>query len=254
MNTLVELSNNLHKSLKLRENSVAQFAASQQIMRLRVPELGKAATNFPLFLSRNQQDGSWVLSALSSFEPLQNLFVDDGRWNAIYQPTSLQTYPFYLMQSPNQEKSYTIGIVEKDDAFSTENGESIFDDEGRASLYLSKAKILLEATIKQDVETYHFIKKIEALGLIKAIDLQLIFADGNVQNIAGLCTIDEDKLQNLSTEQTIELAESGYLIAIHAMLLSIYQLNLLLRKHNELDSNNKITQLKIEVAKDRVAS
>tara|TARA_R110001632_G_scaffold71897_2_gene166516 strand:- start:1551 stop:2315 length:765 start_codon:yes stop_codon:yes gene_type:complete len=254
MSTLVELSNTVHKDLKLRENSLAQFAQSQQIMRLRVSEVGKAATNFPLFFSRNQQDGSWVLSALSSFESMQNLFVDEGRWNAIYQPTSLQTFPFYLMQSPKVENSYTIGILESSEVFSKESGEEIFDSAGRASQFLSKAKSLLEASIKQDIETYRFIKEAEALGLIKAIDLQLVFEDGNTQNIAGLCTIDEDKLQSLTPEKMTRLNDSGYLIAIHAMLLSIYQLNLLLRKHNERNTQNKITQLKIEVAKDRVAS
>ncbi|ABG42186.1 hypothetical protein Patl_3684 [Paraglaciecola sp. T6c] len=254
MSTLVELSNTVHKDLKLKENSLAQFAASQQIMRLRVPEVGKAATNFPLFFSRNQQDGSWVLTALSSFEPMQNLFVDEGRWNAIYQPISLQTFPFYLMQSPKVENSYTIGILESSDAFSTEAGEAIFDSAGRASLYLTKAKNLLEAGIKQDIDTHRFMQETESLGLIKAIDLQLVFEDGNTQNIAGLCTIDEDKLHSLAAEKITVLNDSGYLIAIHAMLLSIYQLNLLLRKHNERNTHNKITQLKIEVAKDRVAS
>jgi hypothetical protein len=254
MSKLVELSKTLHKDLKLKENSLAQFAASQQLIRLRVTEVGKAATNFPLFFTRNQQDGSWVLSALSSFEPKQNLLVDEGRWNAIYQPTSIQTYPFYLMHSPKVKNSYTIGILESSGAFSKESGEVIFDSAGRASMYLSKAKSLLEASIQQDIDTFRFMKETEALGLVKAIDLQLVFNDGNTQNIAGLCTIDEDKLQSLTPEKMTALNDSGYLIAIHAMLLSIYQLNLLLRKHNERNTQNKITQLKIEVAKDRVAS
>ncbi|MEH6712098.1 MAG: SapC family protein [Paraglaciecola polaris] len=254
MITLVELSNAVHKDLKLKENSLSEFAASQQIMRIRVPEVGKSATNFPLFFSRNQHDGSWVLSALSSFEPQQNLFVENGRWNAIYQPTSLQTFPFFLMQSPKHEKSYTIGINESSNVFSKDAGEAVFDDAGRPSQYLSKAKSLLEADIKNDLETYRFVSQVEALGLIKAIDLQLVFEDGRTQNIAGLCTIDEDKMQSLSNEQMITLNKSGYLVALHAMLLSIYQLNLLLRKHNECHTHDKITQLKIEVAKDRVAS
>lgn len=254
MTILVELSNTTHKGLKVTPQSVANFATSQQIMRLRVPEVSKAVTNFPLFFSRNQHDGSWVLSALSSFEPMHNLFVENGRWNAIYQPTSLQTFPFYLMHSAKHEKSYTIGINESSDVFSNDAGDAIFDEAGRPSLYLSKAKKLLEADIKNDIETHRFLTQVQALDLFKAIDLQLIFADGRVQNIAGLNTIDEDKLQRLSPEQVTTLNENGYLIAIHAMLLSIYQLNLLLRKHNERNTENKITQLKIEVAKDRVAS
>jgi hypothetical protein len=40
-------------------------------------------------------------------------------------------------------------------------------------------------------------------------------------------------------------------VQIHAMLISIYQLNLLIRKHNEIQDSNKIAQLKIEIAKER---
>ncbi|MFT6776841.1 MAG: hypothetical protein ACJAV1_000753 [Paraglaciecola sp.] len=251
MTKLVELSSTLHAQLKVLPDCETAFAETQQIMRLRVSETSKAATNFPVFFTRNSHDGNWVLSALTSFESNQCLFVKQGKWLATYQPTVLQTYPLFLMQSPKNIESYTIGVFEQSSAFSEHSGEDLFDDKGKASLYLSRIKTLLEADIKNDIQTYQFGKKLEQLGLLKAIDLLVHHEDGSVQTLSGLNTIDEDKLQALSAEQLHELNQQGYLVQIHAMLISIYQLNLLIRKHNEIQDSNKIAQLKVEIAKER---
>jgi hypothetical protein len=253
MTTLVELSNTEHNDLKLKAEFLAEFACTQQIMRLRAVEVGKAVTSFPVFFTRDTYDGSWVLSALCSFENGHNLFIKKNQWCAIYQPTILQTYPFFLMQSP-REAGYTIGIDEHSCAFTQETGLSVFEKSGNPSLLLSKSKALLEADIKHDIDTAKFAKELEELGLCKAIDLVVVYADGATQTLSGLYTIDEDKLQALPVAIINALNKNGHLIAIHSILLSIYQLNLLLRKHNQQHDVNQISQLKIEIAKNRVAS
>ena len=179
------------------------------------------------------------------------MFVIQGKWSATYQPTVLQTYPLFLMQSPKDPESHTIGVFDQSSAFSEEIGEALFDDKGNPSLYLSRIKTLLEADIKNDIQTYQFGKKLEQLGMLKAIDLLVHYQDGAVQTLSGLHTIDEDKLQALSAELLHDLNKQGYLVQIHAMLISIYQLNLLIRKHNEINDSKKIIQLKIEIAKER---
>ena len=254
MSELVEVSTKQHKGLKVRANCSIEVAAKQQIIRLRVVEVGRAATNFPVFFTRGSQDGALVLSALTSFENGHNMFVKDGQWQATYQPSAMQTYPFFLMQSPSDEKNYTIGIDENNPAFSKEEGDSLFDDNGKASMQLSRAKVLLEADIQHDINTYQFAKKLQELALLKGIDLIVQYQDGASQTIAGLITIDEDKLNALSAEQLHGLNQQGYLVQIHALLISIYQLNLLILKQNSRSDLPKVAQLKIEVAKDRVAA
>jgi hypothetical protein len=251
---LVELSSTKHKGLKVRANCTVEVAAKQQIIRLRATEAGRAAANFPVFFTRGAQDGILVLSAFTSFENGQNMFVKDGQWQATYQPNAMQTYPFFLMQSPSGEKSYTIGIDESNEAFSKDEGELLFDDNGKASLQLSRAKTLLEADIQNDINTFQFAKKLEELGLLKSIDLVVQYQDGASQTITGLMTIDEDKLNVLSPEQLHSLNQQGYLVQIHALLISIYQLNVLIQKQNNRSDLPKVAQLKIEVAKDRTAA
>ena len=199
------------------------------------------------------QDGALVLSALTSFESQQNMFVKDGQWQSTYQPTAIKTFPFFLMRSKSDEKNYTIGIDEKNQVFSKEHGELLFEGNGKASMHLSRAKVLLEADIQNDIHTFQFGKELEQMGLLKSIDLVVQYQDGTNQSITGLITIDEDKINTLSAEQLHGLNQQGYLVQIHALLISIYQLNSIIQKQNSRIDLPKVAQLKIEVAKDRAA-
>ena len=253
MSELVELSSTQHQGLKVRVNCGVEVAATQQIVKLRVNEVGRAAGNFPIFFTRGAQDGALVLSALTSFESQQNMFVKDGQWQSTYQPTAIKTFPFFLMRSKSDEKNYTIGIDEKNQVFSKEHGELLFEGNGKASMHLSRAKVLLEADIQNDIHTFQFGKELEQMGLLKSIDLVVQYQDGTNQSITGLITIDEDKINALSAEQLHGLNQQGYLVQIHALLISIYQLNSIIQKQNSHIDLPKVAQLKIEVAKDRAA-
>ena len=253
MSELVELSSTQHQGLKVRVNCGVEVAATQQIVKLRVNEVGRAAGNFPIFFTRSAQDGALVLSALTSFESQQNMFVKDGQWQSTYQPSAIKTFPFFLMRSKSDAKSYTIGIDEKNQVFSKEHGELLFEENGKASMQLSRAKVLLEADIQNDIHTFQFGKELEQIGLLKSIDLVVQYQDGTNQSITGLITIDEDKINTLSAEQLHGLNQQGYLVQIHALLISIYQLNSIIQKQNSHIDLPKVAQLKIEVAKDRAA-
>ena len=252
MATLVELSNSKHANLKVISNSTMKVAEKQHIVNLRVVEVVKAVSSFPVFFNRMEKTGEWMLSAITSLEMDKNLFIKDGMWDAIYLPSIMQTYPMFLMQKPSDETQYTIGIDEKNAAFSETEGEPLFDDKGKASLYLSQVRVLLDEDIKNNLQTYHFSKKMEELNLMKAMDIQVHYADGKINTLKGLQTIHEENLQSLEVTKLEELREKGYLAPIYAILFSIYQLNSLIRKHNALSGSAKITQIKMEVAKGNV--
>ena len=66
--------------------------------------------------------------------------------------------------------------------------------------------------------------------------------------------LDEDKINALSAEQFTWLKTNrGIWCKIHALLISIYQLNSIIQKQNSHIDLPKVAQLKIEVAKDRAA-
>lgn len=249
MSKLEELSNNKHKSLKIKPDAAIEFAATQHLLNVRVNEVGQAISSFPVFLMKDTNSGFWKLSAIASFEMGKSLFVQSKKWQAVFTPSMIQTYPFFLMNKSQESNDYTIGIVPESDAFSTENGLDIFESSGKASLQLSKVKSLLEADIGNDIHTFKFGKALDELGLCKSINLVLTYQDGAVEKLQGLCTIDEDKFNTLNAEQLEALNKQGYLLPIHALLLSIYQLNALIQRNNADSQFKQIQQIKIEVNK-----
>ena len=249
MTELIEVTSSNHSTLKVDPNSAIHFAAKLHIMNLRVDEIGRAVSSFPVFLTRGNINGNWGLSVLTSFETSTNVFVNGNEWDATYQPSCMQSYPFYLMRLPSNEKSYTLGIDESNSVFSKIKGEALFDEDNNATTYLHQKTKLLEAELKSDMQSYEFTQYIESLGLVKSINLQVIYEEGTTQTLKGLNTIDEDTLQALTAEQLLELNKKGYLSPIHAMLVSIYQLNTLIIKNNKVSDLRKIKNIKLEVSK-----
>ena len=250
MTQLVELNKETHANLKVRTNSALRVAQSQHAINLRVIELSKAACNFPLFFTRVDETGDWALSAMTSYEPGTNLFVQENSWQATYYPSTMQTFPIFLMQKEGEEKNYTLGIEEENPAFSETEGEALFDEKGNATIYLSQVKAILEANISDIVHSFQFLNEIKKYDLFKAMDVKVHYVDGMINVLKGLHTIDEEKLRDLPKEDFLSLHEKGYLPPIYSMLSSLYQLNALIRKHNDVEHSVKITQVKMEVAKD----
>ena len=251
MAELTVLSSAEHGSLKVVKNCALNVAGNQHIVNIRVTEVGMAVSSFPVFAAKIPSNGRWTLTAVTSFVPEKNLFVENDRWTATYLPTSMQTYPLFLMNSDTEENQYTVGIHEDSPAFSKDAGEALFDDQGKASLYLSRLTALLEADIKNDIQTYQFNDKLNELGLYKAINLLVHSAAGSsVQTIQGLYTIDEEKLQQLDAPTLAELNKRGYLAPMYAMLTSIFQVNALIRLNNRQAGSKNIKEVKFEVAKN----
>ena len=249
MAELKEINYDDHGQLKVKADSAVNYAKQNHLMQLRLLEVGMANANFPLFIIKHGQTGDWMLTALTSLQAGTNLFVQEQQWTATYQPICMQTHPLYLMKSPKDEKSYTVGINPEGNEFDSESGQPLFEGENKASIYMSKVSRLLESSIKQDVQTFEFMDKIEQLKLLKSIELSVLYTDNTAQTIKGLYTIDEDKLRELTSEQMMSFVENGYLATMYGMLHSIYQLNAIIRKNNQNPEFKAIHKINIEVTK-----
>lgn len=249
MTQLTKLNDSAHRKLKVASDAPIRLAEQSHLLNLGVTEVAKAVSSFPLFLTKSSHTGSWALSALASFKQGQSLFVEDGNWTATYQPIALQTYPFYLIQSENDAQNFSLGIDRNNPAFSEQKGEALYAADGRSSERLQKITALLEADIQDSVQTIQFARKLEELGLIKPINILVTYSDGSVQTLQGLHTLDEDKIKALEMNLVADLNKIGYLTVMHAMLISLYQLNSLIKKQGVLGDTERITKIKLELAR-----
>ncbi|MEI8667417.1 SapC family protein [Pseudoalteromonas sp. B131b] len=202
------------------------------------------------FLARNAQNGSYTISALTSFNARQSLLVNNNQWQALYTPVCMQTHPLHLMTREANSSDYFIAIDEQSSAVNSQHGEALFDAKGNPSLFLNSQQKLLESDLKNDYQTYQFTQEVVRLGLIKNIDIVLQFEQGETQTIQGLSTVDEDKLQTLDSNTIAELQKKGYLSVLNSMLISLFQLNALVKLHNQHSDLKPLKQIKLELSRD----
>jgi hypothetical protein len=248
MTRLVELTPEQHGELKVASNAAIKVAKNQHLIGVKITEVAQAITCFPVFFTRGSVAGDWSLSAITGIELGNNLFIVDGAWDAIYQPTGMKTFPFFLMNSPRDKNAYTIGIDESSKSF-TADGEPVFDDKGKASLMLSAVTAQLEEDVQNEIRSYKFCLEMEKLGLMKAMDILVHYVDETVTTLTGLHTVDEEKLQSLTEKEFEDLRSLGYLAPLYGMLMSMYQLNDLIRRHNLVEDVKPVKQVTMEVSK-----
>lgn len=248
--SLTPLSPERHAALRVQSNAVEAFAQTQHVMQVRAAEVVQAVCSYPVFFTRSAHSGQWLMSAMTGFEPGESLAVRDGRWVASFQPSSVMTYPLFLMQGPDEKTPFLVGIDERNPVLSDNDGEPFFDDRGRPAPWVTERTRLLEASVQGDIQTEAFITRMRDLGLTRSINVNVHHADGQMQTITGLHTIDEDRLAKLADEAVLDLQKTGYLAIIHAMLMSIFQLNTLLRLRNHVPGSVQLSHVRLEVARD----
>lgn len=252
MTQFVELDPNSHGDLKLSSEAPILFAQAQHLMGLRVTEIDKAVSSFPVFFVRSAQTGALSLTALTSFRAGENLFIENREWCATYTPVAMRVYPFSLVPSAAAEKGYALAADLNSPALTAESGEPLYETNQTESLYLSKMKATLEAELKNEALTRQFLHDIDKLGLISPITIELHFEGGAVEIINGLCTLAEEKLNSLEAELLIALNKRGYLLPLHAALISLFQVNDLIKRFNRKSQDLKIENISLKL--DRAAN
>jgi hypothetical protein len=191
-----------------------------------------------------------TLSALCAFESNKNLFVGE-QWEGGFLPTSVSSQPFVLINAEN-EKGYAVSLNTNHPAVSSSTGEALFQGD-KPSLYTQDKIRLLEATVQEDGLTYQALERLHKLELISDVDMVVEYQDGTKQAITGLATVNEQKLAQLDANATYELQKNGLLMLLHGMLMSLYQVNTLIRLHNKQNGASLIANVKFETPKQRHA-
>lgn len=249
MSELIELSAQQHKGLKIAKNNVAQTAAMQQIVNLTAQEIPQAACDLPIFFTRSATTGQWSIAALMSLKNGINPMVKQDNWQGLYTPVSLQTSPIFPMRRADSD-TYTLGIDPQSALLQSEEGNPLFDEDGKETPVLTHIRQLIDSDLKAGYQTYLMTKELQDLGLIKSIDLVLTFGDDSKQPLHGLHTVDEEKLLALPAEKTVEFHKKGYITVLNAMLFSLFQLNRLVRFDAQSSSEQeRVVNVKITEAK-----
>jgi hypothetical protein len=236
MTTLVALDPNLHRHLRLNPELIPLSCRQVQMLPVVPAEFAQVASQTPIVLTKQGHTGQFVFVTLFGLSPGENLFWQQGRFNALYLPLQLRRQPFFIggdgadavlcldLQHPALQATAQ--------ASTQDAAEALFQPDGQESATVQSAKACLAALLQGEQQQQQLTRLLQQLDLIQPLSLEITFADQQQQRLNGLYTIDQQKLAALSAEAVLQLHQGGWLAAIYTQLASLAQLYPLIERKN----------------------
>lgn len=222
--------------LDLRINTEASAELGDGVMGcLTVPlEFRSVQACFPILFRRDLESDDFTAMALFGFTNGENLFLNDGSWDATYKPLALAVQPFLVGRPPEGSEGDAQVHIDMDHPriSKTDEGMRVFEEGGQATPYLQKiAEMLgaLDAGYRASGAFFDALKRFELLEPLR-VDIPLV--DGSNNSLVGFHTINEERLRSLTGEELGELQQGGHLAPIFMAVASLAQLNELVARKN----------------------
>ncbi len=227
------LDNVTHKAVRVNPRYAEGNGFDTNIARVFPIEFRQLATEYCLFFLRNKESGQFDPVALLGTHPQENRYLRDGQWAASHIPLSIQRQPLLIgFQEQNidgaPEEVPVVHIDMSHPAVSTTEGEPLFMPQGGESPWLEHATSVLMAIHQSHPVNQQFSQILTGLELLESVRLEYKNADGQLDTVEGLHTINEERLSQLNGDALATLHQSGFLEAIYMIIASHGNLNKLL--------------------------
>lgn len=231
LNNPVALSNEKHRNTRIKQTPTIQHIKDSHLASITVHEFIAAACDYPIAFIQGPNNTGIRPVIVWGVEPQSNLFVENGAWVGGYVPAAARCFPFVTsVQDVNGEQRIFIGLHEDSEVVSEEEGERIFDDEGKETEWFKKNVDFINNVTQRDQMSLDFAKRLQDMGLIQALQIGFKDPQGQDRKIDGLLAVDPKKMAALSDEDFLKLRKDGFLDAIYAHLLSLENVNKLLSR------------------------
>jgi hypothetical protein len=228
----VLLNNVEHRGLRVITTRGPQFKDDVMFAFTFPNEFRSVQAYYPIVFAPGK-DGTFSPVALFGFRQGQNLFLQNGEWQALYLPLMLERGPFMIGQAANGK---VIHVDLDDPRIGQGEGERVFLDDGATTPYLQHISGVL-GTLDEGVEAVPpFVAALVEHGLLEPFSLDIQFQDGTQRRFAGFHTINEEKLNRLDGAALGRLHERGFLGAIYMVIASLAHFRTLIDRVNKLDA------------------
>lgn len=218
----VLLNQAAHKNVKIAQVTDYSFSRNINSALVTGQEFLHASKFYPIVFVSGQND-EIVPLAILGLRNNENLFVnDEGKWKeGVYIPTFIRRYPFILAENDLSGENFTVSVDAGYEGFDSDEGMSLFDEDGNPSEDMSKMMEFLRQFQIQNVLTQEFIKKISEYGLLKDFAADITMPAGEKIGFRGLKMINEKALVELDDEKALDLFRRGFLAWVYGHLFSL---------------------------------
>lgn len=239
MTNAVLLNNVEHRDLRVITERSADFGDDAWYALTFPLEFRALQGHYPIFFQRDAGNGNFFPLVLLGFQPGENLYLRDGKWNSSYVPLAIRREPFLIgrqsVVEDGVEKTRRVIHIDLDSPrVNRERGEPLFLEYGGNSSFLDTVADMLEAIHQGIEQNERFVRALQVHGLLEPFTLDVTLDNGESNQLKGFYTIDEERLRGLNAEDLDELHRAGFLEAIYMAMASQSQLRRLIDEKNRL--------------------
>lgn len=216
----VLLDRERHRRRRVRTSSSFAFARNANSVMLAGVEFNEACKEYAIVFNRDAA-GAAAPVVMLGLRSRENLFVGEGDgWDARYVPAFVRRYPFVLADLSGQQLG--VCMDEAYGGFSEEEGEPLFDAQGRDTPFLRNAVEFLSQYQQEVLRTRAFCQRLERSGLLREMNAKADLVDGRSFTVGGLWVVDEAKLMALPDTAALAMFRAGelHLVSMHLASLS----------------------------------
>lgn len=226
----IALLNNIeHKDLRVITGHRPGLGSEVAWVPTFATEFRSLQGHYPIIFRRDDAAAPFEAIALLGFTEDENLFLQDGRWDAPVVPLLLERQPFLIGRSGDE---LMIQVDLDHPRVSRSEGEPIFKPHGGNSDYLGHVDGLL-STIHHGMQfEAGFIEALSRHELLEPFALDIELDDGSQNRMSGFYTINEERLAALDVDAIGQLHQAGYLGPIWFAIASLANLRGLIDRKN----------------------
>jgi hypothetical protein len=220
------LNNIAHRDLRVITRHGSEFGDNAGTVLTFPTEYGDVQREYPIFFRKDPQTGELQSIALLGFEKDENLFLENGRWNALYIPAIVARGPF-LIGFQEQDMGGTVRTeavihVDMDNPrVSTSEGEPVFLPQGGNSRYIEHVATVLNGIRDGLAVSKAMFAAFTAMDLIEPVKVEIKLTAEETYDLLGLYTISEEKLAKLDGNSLAALNRAGFLQGAFLVIASM---------------------------------
>ena len=221
-----------HRELRVRTERGAELGDGVMSCITVPSEFRRVQDEYPILFRRNLERDDFTALAMFGFEAGENLFLENGRWDADYRPLAMEIQPFLIGGAPDQRAEKPVHIDLASARLGGDEGVRLFDEGGRPTPYLEKAAENLGALDEGYQASIGFFAALRRHELLEPFALEITLEDGSTNRLVGFHVIDEDRLRELDGATLGELHRAGHLMPIFMALASLGRIGALVARKN----------------------
>lgn len=223
---IVPITQNNHKDLKVKQIDNFNFVKDIHLASVMVHEFSRAASTYPIVFLEDKVNDKFRPVVMLGLQEGENLFIQDGKWQASYIPAIVRRYPFALSKTGEDDR-YVICIDEDSEFVTKGEGQAIFNEDGSANEVMDRVKKYLTELQQMDLFTDKFCDDMKSENMFTPLNMK-VRVGNEIKNVGGAYVINEERFNDINNEKFIELREKKYIPVIYSHLSSLAQIERLL--------------------------